>query len=207
MACGYGHTMATTLSGFVFAWGLNVYGQLGLGDLVDRAEPCHIKALSEFKINGLAAGHLHSGAVTDSGKVFMWGHNPDCRLFKTLAYYKKSRRTKNYSLPQYVEALEHKNMVQLACGATHSLLLDIDGAVYSAGSPELGQLGDREYMFSPKLAKEAFIQVPGFSSVNPVVQVAAGDGFSVFLTSDGMVYTCGKGNYSRLGQGHNNHIM
>ena len=103
--------MATTLSGFVFSWGLNVYGQLGLGDLVDRNEPCHVKALSEFRITNLAAGHLHSGAVTDTGKVFMWGHNPDCRLFKKLAYYKKSRRTKNYSLPQYVEELEHKNML------------------------------------------------------------------------------------------------
>ena len=70
--------MATTTNGFLFAWGLNMCGQLGLGDYVDRHEPEH---------------------VTAEGKLFMWGANPDCRLVKKLEYYKKSGRTKNFCNP------------------------------------------------------------------------------------------------------------
>ena len=32
--------------------------------------------------------------------------------------------------------------------------------------------------------------------------MSAGDGFSVFLSEEGDVFTCGKGNYGRLGLGH-----
>jgi alpha-tubulin suppressor-like RCC1 family protein len=42
-----------------------------------------------------------------------------------------------------------------------------------------------------------------FSCVgNRCVKVGAGDGFSVFLTEEGDVYTCGEGNYGRLGHYH-----
>ena len=39
--------MATTQSGFLFTWGLNMCGQLGLGDFVDRCYPEHVKILAE----------------------------------------------------------------------------------------------------------------------------------------------------------------
>jgi alpha-tubulin suppressor-like RCC1 family protein len=41
-----------------------------------------------------------------------------------------------------------------------------------------------------------------FTKANPGKKVSAGDGFSVFLDSLGDVYTCGKANFGRLGQGH-----
>lgn len=39
VACGGQHSMATTISGFIYSWGLNCYGQLGHGDFIDRNEP------------------------------------------------------------------------------------------------------------------------------------------------------------------------
>ena len=36
---GWQHTMAVTTSGFLFTWGLNFNGQLGLGDYLDRDIP------------------------------------------------------------------------------------------------------------------------------------------------------------------------
>jgi alpha-tubulin suppressor-like RCC1 family protein len=97
--------MATSKSGFLFSWGLNMSGQLGLGDFVDRSYPEHIKILAEHQIKHISAGYLHSGAVTTTDKLFMWGANPDCRLVKKLEYYKRSGRTKNYCNPQYCEAM------------------------------------------------------------------------------------------------------
>jgi hypothetical protein len=39
---------------------------------------------------------LHSGAVTDEGKVFMWGENPDTRIFKKVENYKSGNPKKYY---------------------------------------------------------------------------------------------------------------
>lgn len=35
ICCGWDHSMATTISGLLFAWGQNVYGELGIGNYVD----------------------------------------------------------------------------------------------------------------------------------------------------------------------------
>ena len=52
------------MNGFLFSWGLNIFGQLGLGDFIDRDEPEHVKSLAECKILKISAGYLHSGVVT-----------------------------------------------------------------------------------------------------------------------------------------------
>lgn len=100
--------MATTNSGSLFTWGLNMSGQLGLGDFVDRFYPEHVKLLAEHEIRHISGGQLHSGAVTASGKLFMWGANPDCRLVKKLQFYKTSGRPRNYCNPQYIEEFAYK---------------------------------------------------------------------------------------------------
>ena len=41
---------------------------------------------------------------------------------------------------------------------------------------------------------------------NQAIKVCAGDGFSVVLNQNGLVYSCGKGNFGRLGQGHAENI-
>lgn len=79
--------MALTPSGFVFAWGLNIYGQLGHGNTEDCPEPQLIKTLASEQVVQISAGYLHSAAVTDSGSLFAWGHNPDSRLLKRVQKY------------------------------------------------------------------------------------------------------------------------
>ena len=39
------------------------------------------------------------------------------------------------------------------------------------------------------------------------MKVQAGDGFSVFLTEKGQVYTCGEGNYGRLGHANTSSVI
>ena len=90
----------------------------------------------------------------------------------------------------------------MSCGTTHTLLLDDEGYAYSAGSSDDGQLGVIHYQFHPKNCDLPFVYLSVFSKQNPGKKVSAGDGFSVFLDSQGDVYTCGKANFGRLGQGH-----
>ena len=63
LACGWNHTLALTPNGFVFAWGFNASGQLGIGNFADRSTPELIKVLLEHRICSVNAGHSHSAAI------------------------------------------------------------------------------------------------------------------------------------------------
>lgn len=129
----------------------------------------------------------------------MWGANPDCRLVKKLEYYQRSRRTKNYCIPQYCEAMALKHITQISCGTSHTLILDQEGYAYAAGCSDDGQLGVIHYHFAPKNCEQPFVYLSVFTRDNPGKKICAGDGFSVFLDTLGSVYSCGKANFGRLG--------
>jgi alpha-tubulin suppressor-like RCC1 family protein len=80
--------------------------------------------------------------------------------------------------------------------------MDDDGYAYSAGCTDDGQLGVIHYDFNPKNCSIPYVNLSVFSKMNPGKKVSAGDGYSLFLDSSGVVFTCGKANFGRLGQGH-----
>lgn len=87
VVCGSDHTLALTDEGEVFAWGLNLKGQLGLNDCLNRNSPTLVEKISSKiemfqgstlekneKVVQLAAGALHSLALTSRNRVFASGH-------------------------------------------------------------------------------------------------------------------------------------
>ena len=83
----------------------------------------------------------------------------------------------------------------IAAGGAHSLFLTEGGAVLSCGYGWEGQLGhgDKENQLAPKVVAAL--------EGRRIVQVAAGDIHSLFLTEGGAVLSCGFGWDGRLGHG------
>lgn len=73
VACGWHHTLCLTAQSHVFAWGANSEGQLGVGDLLDRALPCRLGALWALPVVRVAAGGRHSAALTAAQELLTWG--------------------------------------------------------------------------------------------------------------------------------------
>lgn len=74
---------AITKSGYVYSWGLNNYGQLGLGDMTDRNMP-HLIDRVHFKnekIEKIGTSTFCSFAISESGKTYVWGKNCKHELF------------------------------------------------------------------------------------------------------------------------------
>jgi hypothetical protein len=59
----------------VFAWGYNADGELGDGGTANSAVPVRVKLPAGTKVTAVAAGQLHSLAVTSRGTVLAWGGN------------------------------------------------------------------------------------------------------------------------------------
>lgn len=74
------------------------------------------------------------------------------------------------------------------------------GAVFGFGKNSFGQLGvgDDNPRYYPA-------QLKTLRSIG-VRNVSAGEDFSVFLTTDGGVFSCGAGQYGQLGHGNKNNV-
>ncbi|XP_047152230.1 ultraviolet-B receptor UVR8-like isoform X1 [Vigna umbellata] len=65
ISCGARHTALVTEGGRVFCWGWNKYGQLGLGDVVDRNVPSEV-TIEGFVPKSVACGWWHTLLLAES---------------------------------------------------------------------------------------------------------------------------------------------
>src|SRR6478609_7486792 len=74
LAAGSAHTCTIATGGGVQCWGSNSYGQLGNGTTIDSPMPVNVSGLASG-VSALAAGDVHTCALTNSGGVQCWGPN------------------------------------------------------------------------------------------------------------------------------------
>ena len=96
--------------------------------------------------------------------------------------------------------LEPGDIVRVAGGGGHTLLLDRAGAVYSSGWNSVGQLG-----LGHTQPVSVFTKVDSFC--DNIVEIAAGWDFSIFLTEHGEVFTCGNNSFGQLGSLQNRFFL
>lgn len=74
VVCGNAHTLALSDDGGLYSWGSNSYGQLGTGNKANMVNPTRI-ATERGRFVEVGAVHYNhlSAAVTQMGRVFMWG--------------------------------------------------------------------------------------------------------------------------------------
>ena len=94
------------------------------------------------------------------------------------------------------EALAGRRVVAVSAGASHSLAVTADGAVWSWGNGGQGRLGhgDEQNQLLPK-------KIEAFAG-RRVIAVSAGVVHSLAITADGAVWSWGGGGSGRLGHGN-----
>ena len=75
VAAGLYHSLAIGSDGKLYAWGYNVYGQLGDGTNTMALSPEVISLPSGGTPSAIAAGQYDSLALLPNGKLFAWGNN------------------------------------------------------------------------------------------------------------------------------------
>ncbi len=79
VAGGWRHSAAVTTDGAIYAWGWNKFGQLGLGDALDRTAPAQLPGLPQ-PVRTLSCGWRHTVAITESAEVYSWGRGVSGQL-------------------------------------------------------------------------------------------------------------------------------
>jgi len=174
------HTVALKSDGLVWAWGLNVYGQLGDGTTVNSPSPKQVAGLDG--VSSVAEGYMHTLALINGG-IRAWGWNEHGQL--------GSNSDANSPLPVSVSGLNDVKFI--SGGSRHSLAVRSNGTVWAWGWNEHGQLGDNS-----AVDKRIPVQVFGLEGVKVV---SGGVWFSLALKADGTVWAWGSNAGGQLGDG------
>uniref|UniRef100_A0A8B9ZSJ5 Alsin Rho guanine nucleotide exchange factor ALS2 n=1 Tax=Anas zonorhyncha TaxID=75864 RepID=A0A8B9ZSJ5_9AVES len=121
VAAGSFHNGAVTEGGVVYMWGNNSAGQCAVANQLYVPEPQPISIsdsetspLLSVRILQLACGEEHTLALSLSREIWAWGSGCQLGLITT---------TFPVTKPQKVEHLAGRVVLQIACGAYHSLAL------------------------------------------------------------------------------------
>ena len=224
IACGGGFSVAVMVSGVVCSWGLWAHGRLGLGrpkHLTIRGKSRMTKyQMSPKVIEGVsnviavATGDSHTLCITGAGDLYAWGKN-------SLGQIGVGCHHSGFFLDQLEPILvrlpDGVGVSTVACGANHSLAIDVTGKVWSWGAGGGAALGLGGYrlqadwekrllsIFHPRQAQVMMpFELVEWSSnwARPalvyalsgldVTSMSAGARHSAFVTKNGRTYLCGE---------------
>ena len=204
MAAGQHHSLVVTSSGQLYAFGYNYHGQLGNATNNTTNTPNRTPTLVTLPgqigtVAQVAAGAIHSLAVTSSGQLYAFGFN----------YYGQlgNATTINTSIPNSTPAVvglpgQVGPVTQVAAGENYSLAATSSGQLYAFGNNYYGQLGNatNNGTNNPN-PTPVLVTLPG--QTGTIADFAAGDVHTLVLTTGGQLYTFGGNQSGQLGYAAN----
>lgn len=193
------HSVCLTDKGEVYTFGCNDEGALG------RSTPDEDECMDPGKVElrhravQVSAGDSHSGALTDEGRVFIWGTFRDANGRIGLLPDGSQSATP-------VEIMQGHKMAKIASGGDHLVCLTDKGDIYTLGTAEQGQLGRVAECFSIRGGRKGFslLLTPGLVHCRrrheKFCDIWTGQYVTYAKAKDtGKVYAWGLNNYFQLG--------
>ncbi|GAB1868571.1 RCC1 and BTB domain-containing protein 1-like isoform X2 [Camponotus japonicus] len=126
VACGLYFNMAITNNGKIYSWGINDYGQLGIGHCQEKKNPCIITSLEDITIVKVVCGSAHTLALTTNGLIYSWGKNNAEQLGH-------DSKTEKEVIPTMLKIPKMGKVLNVAARHDGSLAIDENGCVYIWG--------------------------------------------------------------------------
>jgi alpha-tubulin suppressor-like RCC1 family protein len=176
-----------TIGSALWAMGDNIYGELGDGTTIDRSVPEQITGVIT-----VGAGLYHTLFTRSSGfyvDLYATGDNEVGELgdgtFNEIHTPERIERDNSIEAGDYY-------VTAVAGGDFHTLFTKSDGSLWAVGDDYVGELGDGNYLNNGTNRPEKIV-------ASGVTVIAAGDDDSMFIKSDGSLWTMGYNQYGQLG--------
>ena len=175
IACGDYHTICLDIDGYVWGFGKNIKGQLGLGDVYTRFSPSKIKTLSE--ITSIACGWSNTFCINAKGNVYAFGDNSCSNLGLGIEDKQKSIPTLSSQV---------NDIISVSASAGHTLFNDKEGKVYGVGMNE-------HIHYDNRIVIKDVIEIKlELDDGEMVIHMDCAEYYSAFVTNQGKIFACGQ---------------
>ena len=183
ISCGAFFTVCVDHEGFIWSFGDNNCGQLGTGNKTNFNVPQKIQNIPP--VRSVSCGMRYTLIITNDSNLWSCGSNQHGQL----CHGDKEDR----SNPQKTPFL---NISKISTGFDHSLFQTKYGEIFACGFNLYGQcgLGNNYPQITPNFIPNA---------PENTVQFVCASNQSLFLDSEGNVFSVGNNSYGQLGLGHN----
>ncbi|WP_428269327.1 DUF7594 domain-containing protein [Haliangium sp.] len=131
---------AITISGDLYCWGRNDYGQVGDGSLVDRLVPVVVDQDAGGgafgAVTDVCGGEAHTCARRSDGTVWCWGQDSQYQIGAGAPTLSPRPRPVQTAFPGFAAP------GGLSCGRDHTCAIRDDGALFCWGANDFGEVGD-----------------------------------------------------------------
>lgn len=135
VVCGSAHTIALARHGTLFSFGnKDTEGLLGRHvscDQYTHYRPMAIGKMYFFSVIEIAVGDRHTIIRTKYHRLFAWGKNNHCQL--------GLGDVQSRSIPTEIMFMRNKQMKQIACGRSHTVILSGHKDIFCFGNNHYGQ--------------------------------------------------------------------
>lgn len=191
VAVGDRFAVAIRTDGTLWAWGYNLFGQLGDGTQIDRLVPVQVGTAKNW--SNVAAGKAHVVALqttttgtTTSSTMWVWGSNANGQLGIT------GTATDGFRPRQVGTATD--NWLTIAAGDAHTLAIKGDQTLWAWGDNTNGQLGNGS-------SAGGNVTAPVQIGTALWSYVAAGGEHSLAIRNAGTLWGWGKNESGQVGNG------
>jgi alpha-tubulin suppressor-like RCC1 family protein len=131
VSCGADHTAVVTNTNDLFTFGVNGYGQLGLGDNTNRNTPEQV-TFFESTVASVSCGGAHTAVVGTTSNLFTFGWNNSGQL--------GLGDNNDRNTPEQVTFF-NSDVTTVSCGANHTAVVTNTNNLFTFGWNNSGQLG------------------------------------------------------------------
>ena len=170
--------------GFMWSFGENICGQLGTGNKTNFNVPQ--KILDIPPVLSVSCGAYHTLIITNDLNLWSWGNNEYGQLCLGNKEDQLKPRQTSFS-----------DISKISSGHYYSLFQNDKGEIFSCGHNQYGACGLGHFNH-PQIKPSLIPNLP-----SNVAQFVCGNHQSLFLDSEGNVYSVGYNEYGSLGLGHN----
>ena len=180
IACSYQSATGIKTDGTLWAWGLNSYGQLGLGNQTQANTPVQVGNLSNW--TNISSTDAHTLALKSNATAWAWGNN---------AYGQLGQGNTVNVVSPIILGTQAYTWNSAFVSNQNGVATRTDGTVWIWGNNAYGQLGvgDITNRSSP-------IQFGGSVSWK---QISLGYMYTIGIQTDGTLWSCGYNRFGNLG--------
>ena len=182
VSCGGYFTVCVDCEGFMWTFGDNTYGQLGTGNTMTYKSPQKINDIPP--VRSISCGGYHTLLITNDDDI-LWsmGRNDTGQLCLKHSDPKSSPCQTSFS-----------NIARICAGGYHSLFQTNDLEIFGCGDNQYCQLGFRPMQNSFDVHHLEMQE-------QDIIQICCGYYNSLFLNSDGDVFSAGSKSHGTRGLG------